>query len=184
MIYDEIQEGSVNKEPVVEGKSFQDQAISTRVIRQDTGFVPQNLAIPSLNLDANIISVGLQEDGTMEVPKDVMEVGWYTQGAKPGQNGNVVLAGHVDSYLGPGIFFHLENVTLNDKIIITDGHNREITYRITKIEKYPYQDGPLEEIFGFTSQKRLQLITCTGSYNPFKRTHEERLVVTAIEVEI
>ncbi|QOR66922.1 class F sortase [Cytobacillus suaedae] len=134
-------------------------------------------------MDATIIPVGLQEDGTMEVPKDVMEVGWFLQGAKPGQAGNIVLAGHVDSYLGPGIFFHLEHVSLKDRIIITDGHNKKIIYKITKIERYPYQDGPLGEIFGFTSERRLQLITCTGSYNPFKRTHEERLVVTAIEEE-
>nr|WP_272495822.1 class F sortase [Bacillus pinisoli] len=150
-----------------------------RTVRTDKGITPTGLSIPSINLTTNVISVGLLSDGSMEVPKNVMEVGWYKLGAKPGQAGNVVLAGHVDDYLGPGIFINLHEVSISDEIIIT-GEDQTVTYRVVKIEKYPYNDGPIEEVFGFTSEKRLHLITCTGVYNPFKRTHEERLVVTAI----
>ncbi|MFE8700653.1 class F sortase [Cytobacillus sp. FJAT-54145] len=145
----------------------------------ESGIIPTSVSIPSIGVEANILQVGLQEDGIMEVPEDVMEVGWYTNGAKPGQNGNVVLAGHVDSYLGPGIFFNLKNVSIDDEIIISNGEEI-VKYRIVKKEAYPYDQGPIEEIFGYTSQKRLHLITCTGRYNPFTDNHAERLVVTAI----
>lgn len=156
--------------------------LTPRVVTQKPGIVPESIVIPSINLKAPILPVGLQKDGTMEVPKDVMKVGWYTNGAKPGQSGNVVLAGHVDNYLGPGIFFNLKEVTINDEIIISN-QTKSISYKVIKVQKYPYQEGPLEEIFGFTSQERLHLITCTGTYNPFNGTHSERLVVTAIVQE-
>lgn len=153
-----------------------------RVVTQKSGIVPEILVIPSIDLEAPILPVGLQKDGKMEVPKDVMKVGWYTNGAKPGQSGNVVFAAHVDNYLGPGIFFNLKEVSINDEIIISN-QTKSISYKVIKVEKYPYQEGPLEEIFGFTSQERLHLITCTGTYNPFNGTHAERLVVTAIAQE-
>lgn len=152
-----------------------------QTVTQQNGIEPTNLSITSINLEASISAVGLLESGVMEVPKDVREVGWFEPGAKPGQSGNVVLAGHVDNYLGPGIFSNLNQVSIDDKIIVSDGENH-VTYKVINVNVYPYDDdGPIEEIFGFTSQKRLHLITCTGTYNPFKRTHEERLVVTAIE---
>lgn len=153
---------------------------STRVVTQESGIDPVSLSISSIKLEANVIPVGLLEDGTMEVPEDVMKVGWYTNGAKPGQDGNVVLAGHVDNYLGEGIFFDLAKVSVDDEIVISDGEN-QLTYKVVKKKAYPYKNGPIEEIFGFTSQKRLHLITCTGWFNPFTKNHEERLVVTAIQ---
>ena len=153
---------------------------SAKKVTQETGLSPLNLTISSIGLIADIIPVGLQEDGAMEVPEDVMKIGWYTKGARPGEKGNVVLAGHVDNYLGKGVFFDLEDVALDDEVILSDSENT-VRYKIVKIESYPYDNGPIEEIFGFTSQKRLQLITCTGWFNPLTKNHEERLVVTAIQ---
>ncbi|MBT2686309.1 class F sortase [Bacillus sp. ISL-37] len=167
-------------EPVVHSPASTSKP-SAKKVNQEKGMVPLNLTIASIELDAKIIPVGLQEDGAMEVPEDVMEIGWYTKGAMPGENGNVVLAGHVDNYLGKGVFFDLEDVSLDDEVVISDSKN-SLRYKIVKIESYPYDDGPIEEIFGFTSQKRLQLITCTGWFNPLTKNHEERLVVTAIQL--
>ncbi|WP_456279535.1 class F sortase [Bacillus sp. AK128] len=62
---------------------------------------------------------------------------------------------------------------------MSDG-TKQVTYKVISIKSYPFEEGPIEEIFGFTSQKRLHLITCSGDYNLLKRTHEERLVITAI----
>ncbi|WP_226647087.1 class F sortase [Mesobacillus subterraneus] len=166
-------------EPVVHSPASTSMPPAKKVT-QEKGMVPLNLIISSIGLDADIIPVGLQEDGAMEVPEDVMEIGWYTKGASPGENGNVVLAGHVDNYLGKGIFFDLEDVALDDEVTLSNSE-QTLRYKIVKIESYPYDDGPIEEIFGFTSQKRLQLITCTGWFNPLTKNHEERLVVTAIQ---
>lgn len=165
-----------NKEPSAEAKT----PLKKRVVAQETGIVPVNLSIPSINVDARIIPVGLETNGAMEVPKDIMEVGWYTNGARPGQSGNIVLAGHVDGYLRQGVFFNLKNVSLEDEILVSDG-KEVIQYKVIKMESYPYDQGPIEEIFGYTSQKRIHLITCTGDYNSFTGTYKERLVVTAVE---
>ncbi|MFZ3589925.1 class F sortase [Bacillus sp. DJP31] len=155
------------------------QSITSRVVSISSGIEPSTLSIPALDLGASVESVGLQCDGQMEVPKDFTKVGWYSLGAKAGQAGTVVLAGHVDSYTGPAIFSSLDRISINDEISISNGEEI-IVYTVTKKESYPYSDGPLQEIFGFTAEKRLHLITCTGTFNPFKGTHEERLVGTAI----
>lgn len=170
---------NVQAEPVVSSPASS-KVPSAKKVTQEKVIAPVNITISSIGLDAKIIPVGLQEDGAMEVPEDVMEIGWYTKGARPGENGNVVLAGHVDNYLGKGVFFDLEDVSLDDEVVLSDQGN-SLRYKIVKIESYPYDDGPIEEIFGFTSQKRLQLITCTGWFNPLTKNHEERLVVTAIQ---
>ncbi|WLR55964.1 class F sortase [Mesobacillus subterraneus] len=169
----------VQSEPVV-STTASSSTPSAQKVTQEKGMVPINLTISSIGLDAKIIPVGLQEDGAMEVPEDVMEIGWYTKGARPGEKGNAVLAGHVDNYLGKGVFFDLENVSIGDEVVLSD-QGTSLRYKIVKIESYPYDDGPIEEIFGFTSQKRIQLITCTGWFNPLTKNHEERLVVTAIQ---
>jgi sortase A len=169
----------VESEPVVSIPASS-STTSVKKVTQELGMVPLNVTISSIGLDAKIIPVGLQEDGAMEVPEDVMEIGWYNKGARPGEKGNVVLAGHVDNYLGKGVFFDLEDVSLDDEVVLSDSEN-SLRYKIVKIESYPYDDGPIEEIYGFTSQKRLQLITCTGWFNPLTKNHEERLVVTAIQ---
>lgn len=169
----------VKSEPVVSSPASTSMP-SAKMVTKERGTVPLNLTIPSIGLDAKIIPVGLQKNGAMEVPEDVMKIGWYKKGSRPGEDGNVVLAGHVDNYLGKGVFFDLKDVSIDDEVVISNQENT-LLYKIVKIESYPYDDGPIEEIFGFTSQKRLQLITCTGWFNPLTKNHEERLVVTAIQ---
>ncbi|GAE46115.1 class F sortase [Mesobacillus boroniphilus] len=56
-------------------------------VNQEKGMVPLNITIASIELDAKIIPVGLQEDGAMEVPEDVKEIGWYTKAQCQGKMG-------------------------------------------------------------------------------------------------
>ncbi|WP_183163962.1 class F sortase [Alteribacter keqinensis] len=141
-----------------------------------TGIEPASIEIPSLNITADIESLGLTETGGMDVPDDGKTVGWYNRGAKPGARGNAVLAGHVDDYTGPAVFFDLKDLNVGDEVIVY-GKDEILVFEVKMMESYPYENAPLKQIFGYTNSQRLNLITCTGEFDREQRTHRERLVV-------
>ena len=59
--------------------------------------------------DAEIVPVGADTTGALEVPPldGPTVAGWYRRGVSPGEAGNAVLVGHVDSPAGPAVFFDL-----------------------------------------------------------------------------
>jgi hypothetical protein len=58
------------------------------------GVPPTALAIGDLGISQGVLPVGLNDDGTMEVP-DVSDIGWYLHGATPGRPDATVLVAHV-----------------------------------------------------------------------------------------
>lgn len=63
--------------------------------------------------DAPIHAVGVEPDGSMEIPDDVSRIGWYEYGPAPGDaTGSAVLTAHIDSRTqGRGVFYDLDAVT-------------------------------------------------------------------------
>jgi hypothetical protein len=60
--------------------------------------------------------LGLQDDGTVEVPADADDAGWFRLGPPPGAPGSAVVLGHVDSRRGPGVFFRLRELQPGDVV--------------------------------------------------------------------
>ena len=138
---------------------------------------PVSLEIPKLALTASIEAKGLLDTGQMAVPDNRDTVAWFSPGAAPGQQGNAVMAGHVDDKTGPAVFFSLNRLTTGDFIHVKNKDGKRLTFIVTKKEAYDRKAAPLPFIFGPTNAKRLNLITCTGSFNRQQGTHEKRLVV-------
>jgi len=57
---------------------------------------PVLLKIPALGVDADVVPVGMDADGAMDVPKDPDTAVWWSLGPGTGVPGNVVIAAHVD----------------------------------------------------------------------------------------
>lgn len=144
---------------------------------QAQGMEPSRLVIPVIDVDASIDGYGLDADGKMEVPDEGESIAWFERGAKPGAQGNAVLAGHVDDQTGPAVFYDLKELEQGDEIIVEDEAGASLTYRVTHKEAYPYDDAPIDRVFGPTSSRSLNLITCTGEFDSDVGTHRERLVV-------
>ncbi|MCK1994665.1 class F sortase [Peribacillus muralis] len=142
-----------------------------------TGIIPTNVTIPSIDVNASIEQVGLLETGQMAAPSTEDGVAWFEPGSKPGTKGNAVLAGHVDSKSGPAIFYHLKDLEKGDEITIKDKQGTTLTFVVKKKQSYPRDKAPLNEIFGYSKGRHLNLITCTGTFDRSKGTHQERLVV-------
>ena len=142
--------------------------------------VPDNsdrLVIESIGVNSKIINVGLTKEGNMEAPSNIYDVGLYKYGAKLGQNGTAVLAGHLDGANGEkGVFYSLDKLKAGDIIKINRNNATPLTYKVTKTRVYKSTDKP-SEVFKSASGSNLNLITCRGSWDKNKSQYDERLVV-------
>jgi LPXTG-site transpeptidase (sortase) family protein len=144
---------------------------------------PVRLCIPSVHLSTSIIPIHLSEDGQLKAPKSSQVAGLYADGVLPGENGNAIVAGHVDNYTGPAIFYPLKHLKPGDFVFLFDQNNQYMKYEVLEVQSYYTQEAPLDKIFGDSTEKQLNLITCTGKYDRRKKEHEKRLVVYTRWVE-
>lgn len=142
-------------------------------------FMPDVITIPSISVKAKLKKVAVLDNGQMDVPKDTQLAGLLYPGTLPGEKGNVIIDGHVDSYTGPAIFFNLKKLKRGDPIIVTSLKGNKLTYTVESVEIFKPKEAPLERIFGKSDDYRLNLITCTGRYSRKKKEHEQRLVIFA-----
>ncbi len=144
--------------------------------------IPSVLRIPSIGVEADVQAVGVKSDGkTMAAPTDYNDVAWYKPGVKPGAAGNAVFAGHLNSpvLLKSGVFEHLSNVKIGDKVIVLGESGKELTYAVIEMDEYTTALAPLEDIFRAEGPSQIVLVTCEGEWDEQKRTFEKRLVVVA-----
>ncbi|MCC6626912.1 MAG: class F sortase [Chloroflexi bacterium] len=141
---------------------------------------PVTLAIPALGLTSTIEAVGVDAAGNMDVPSGPSTVAWYAYGARPGDLGNAVVAGHVDyRNYGPAVFWRLREMQVGDEIWVTDATGPRRRFRVYDVASYRAADAPLERIFGSSGGVYLNLITCVGTFNGATGEYDRRLVVFA-----
>jgi len=142
--------------------------------------LPTTIRVPAIDVDHPLIPVGLNPDGSMEIPDDVQEIGWFeTQGVLPGDEGTAVLAGHVDSRAqGPGAFYDLRHLDVGDGITISDG-DRDQEWVVTARRSYDKDLLPIEDIFVDHGEPRLVLVTCGGAFDRTLRSYSDNIVIYA-----
>lgn len=142
---------------------------------------PVRVAIPAMNIEASVISTGVAKDGQAEVPEDVMEVGWYKFGQRPGDaEGSTVLIAHRDGRTeGPGIFYRLDAVKVGQRIVVTSEDGVKHEYKVTSREAIERGILPVEELFTRSGDPMLVLISCGGVFIPSQGGYQSNVVVTA-----
>jgi sortase (surface protein transpeptidase) len=141
---------------------------------------PIELKIPKIGVDAQIDTVGVDRTGAMATPTTPFRVGWYGLGVLPGDLGNAVIDGHLDSAVyGAAVFWRLGDLRPGDPIQVRMPNNRTLTFVVEKSAVYPYNDAPLNDIFGPSNDARLNLITCNGIFDRSSKNYNRRLVVYA-----
>lgn len=146
----------------------------------DLYYEPRKLSIDKINLDVPVISVGKDKNGLQEVPADNGTVSWWKFGARPGEKGSAVLAGHYKIEDGsPGVFYRLNEVKIGDKISITDENGAKQEFEVVNTEIYSVADFPTKNIYADKSGESLNLVTCTGEFLPEKNDYSHRFVVYA-----
>src|SRR3989338_11615904 len=141
--------------------------------------LPARLRIPSLSVNAAVEPVGKKADGSMGTPKDFDDISWYSPGAKPGEAGSAVFAGHVNNgLLKSGVFERLSPIQKGDYVLVDDASGRSKIYRVYSVETYE-PNAPTDALFATTGQEQLVLITCDGAWVPKAKTFDKRLVIVA-----
>jgi sortase (surface protein transpeptidase) len=96
--------------------------------------------IPTIGVAAKIMPVGLNKDGTVEVPPLELAwlAGWYQRGRSPGEIGNAVIIGHVDSYkTGPAVFFRLGELKPGETIEVARKDGITARFTVDGVKAYP-----------------------------------------------
>jgi LPXTG-site transpeptidase (sortase) family protein len=149
-----------------------------RITVRDAG-LPRTLRIPRIGVEADIEQVGLTNEGAMDVPQDYWRVGWYELGPRPGEQGNAVIAGHLDTMTGAAVFARLPDLRAGDEIEVEDAKGKTRTFIVERKTSFKDEDAPLDEIFGTATSAHLNLITCGGAWDEKAGHYKERIVIFA-----
>ncbi len=141
--------------------------------------IPGRIIIPKINVDTKIQLVGRTYDGKrMAVPRSYTEPGWYKLGPKPGQIGNAVLAGHLDNGFGlDAVFADINKLIPGDEIKVQDALGNTFTFAVTDTKTFSVTNADTNAIFGSSTERHLNLITCDGTWIEDKKMYDKRLVV-------
>jgi Sortase domain len=130
--------------------------------------LPVALAIPAIGVSSILLHLGVNADGTIQVPSLITgadEAAWYEYSATPGQIGASVIEGHLDSYDGPAVFFRLGALRPGDSVDVTLADGITAVFRVTGVRQYAKSDFPARTIYGATDYAALRLITCGGAFD-------------------
>lgn len=143
---------------------------------------PESVSITSLGVRSDLLRLGLEDDGTVQVPplgaND--QAGWYERGPAPGDVGPAVILGHVDSaQYGPGIFFDIGGMQPGDQVEVARADGTVAQFVVDRVEVHPKNDFPTIEVYGNTANAQLRLITCGGDFDASVRSYKDNIIVFA-----
>ena len=140
---------------------------------------PVWLTIPAIGVKAPIINLGLNRNGTLQVPSTTTVAGWYTGSPRPGATGSAVIAGHVDSRTGPGIFFWLRKMRPGERIYVRRADGTLAVFTVTAVRIYTKSNFPTAMVYGPVPDAELRLITCGGTFDYARGSYLSNVVVYA-----
>jgi sortase (surface protein transpeptidase) len=143
---------------------------------------PVELIIPAIGVRAALIRLGITAAGALQVPSATTVAGWYAGSPRPGEIGSSVIAGHVDSYLGPGVFFRLVRLRPPERIYVRRADGTLAVFRVTAVRTYLKDRFPTAAVYGPVPDAQLRLVTCGGMFDSSLRSYLSNVVVYAVAV--
>ncbi|MFJ1985490.1 class F sortase [Streptomyces microflavus] len=140
---------------------------------------PVRIRIPAIGIDQPLISLRVQQDGRLSVPDKPANIGWWSDGPRPGGPGATVIVGHVDSATGPGAFHGLSTLDPGDNVTLVRDDRSTITFTIRAMRQYEKDAFPDSQVYATSGPPALHLITCSGAYDRSRGEYRDNLVVYA-----
>jgi len=154
-----------------------------RVATAQSGAPPSRVKLGRLGIDAPASAIGIDlESGALGIPENIKRVGWWRDGAAPGDDaGTILLAGHVDSAKdGAGAFYALKSARSGDVVTLQAG-GKTLRYRVTSMRRMRKAALP-SSIYTRTGPRRLVLVTCGGPFDTRAGHYRDNIVVSATPV--
>jgi LPXTG-site transpeptidase (sortase) family protein len=163
--------------------------------------IPQEgdrLVIAKFGIDAPLSYKVVGPDGVMPNPNGPDDVAFYDfsgfegLGGFPGQGGNVVFSGHVDSgrvacrngTVPPpcqAVFWDISNMRVGDEVeVIVSGVSHR--YRVTSNQALHAVNTDWSKVVASTREESITLITCGGDFNRTTGEYSHRQVVVGVKV--
>ncbi|WP_245244810.1 class F sortase, partial [Streptomyces palmae] len=142
---------------------------------------PVRLKIPSIKVNAPFTELTLDKSGRLQAPppNDKNLVGWFRDGASPGERGNAIVAGHVDTKTGPAVFYPLSALKTKSKVVVERADGVRATFVVDEVSVFSKKKFPNKRVYGETYDPQLRLITCGGSYDRKVKDYTANVVVFA-----
>jgi sortase (surface protein transpeptidase) len=137
---------------------------------------PVRLQVPVIGVDANLMKLGLDPDGTMSVPPGAFPAGWYVFSPTPGEIGPSVISGHVD-YNGPGVFQQLHLLKAGDMVTVTRQDGSTPQFKVTRVLTVPKAQFPSSVVYGPIGYAGLRLVTCGGPFDSSTGHYVDNVIV-------
>ena len=144
--------------------------------------MPVRVVVPAIGVDSPLMRLGLNADGTMQVPPTAFPAGWYTGSPTPGERGPAVLAGHVDLNYKHAVFHDLAALRPGDTVTVVRADASIATFRVTLVRAYPKDAFPTAAVYADTADPELRLITCGGDFDRATGHYVDNTVVFAVMV--
>ncbi|WP_244903795.1 class F sortase [Ornithinimicrobium cerasi] len=147
--------------------------------------LPVSVSIPAIDVTSDLLHLGLNPDGTLEVPEgpDFDSAAWYDGSPRPGQTGPAVIEGHVTSIdSGPSVFFDLARLQVGDTVEVERSDGTVATFEVYDLQQFPKDSFPTVQVYGNTPGPELRLITCGGTIAESTGHFTDNIIVFAREV--
>lgn len=145
--------------------------------------LPVSVSIPAIDVQSELITVGLNSDGSLEVPPpgpDYDKAAWFKGSPRPGDVGPATIEGHVDSARnGPSVFYKLGNLVAGDLVDVTRKGGSVTTFVVYEMHAFPKDGFPTLKVYGNTAGPELRLITCGGPFDTTTGRYVNNTVVFA-----
>jgi LPXTG-site transpeptidase (sortase) family protein len=132
-------------------------------------------------VQTKLTDLGVTASGALQVPSSTQVAGWYARGPRPGAIGSAVIAGHIDSSNGRGVFFSLARLRPGDRVYVRRTDGTLALFRVTAVRSYAKQHFPTLAVYGPVPDAELRLITCGGTFDPATRSYLSNVVVYAVQ---
>ena len=132
--------------------------------------VPVRLQIPAIGVDTALQRLGKLPDGTVQPPGGTHkwdQAGWYAGegGTRPGDPGSAVILGHVDSKIGPAVFYRVRELRRGDQVKVTTADGTVFRFAVDRVEQFPKSRFPTADVYYPMVSPKLRLVTCGGSFD-------------------
>ena len=136
---------------------------------------PQRIVAPTIGVDATFEPLQIADDGTLEAPRALDDVGWAVAGPEPGEPGAAVVAGHYDTRTGPAVFYRLGDLHAGDPVTVT-GQSGSALFTVDRVETHP-KDALPPDVYRAGIGSSLRLITCGGDFDRSRGHYLDNVVV-------
>lgn len=148
---------------------------------------PRYLSIDALGIyNSRVLAMGINEQGALDTPRNVFDVGWYEASGKPGEGKTLVIDGHNGGPHVYGVFKRLPDLGIGDIITIERGDGLIYHYSVSENKEIPLSESDKYMSVALKSPEKgresVTLISCSGEWSQQQGTYLSRQFVRAVLV--